>query len=109
MSGLLPMSDGLQATGQHAAADFQGQKRGFGYPKDGVRRGPDRAVTTFRQYSWHAYDSISYRCRSKLNRKEKTMTIGIINAMQKEHEQLAALLEDRQVETRGRFSFTTGT
>lgn len=37
------------------------------------------------------------------------MTIGIINAMQKEHEQLAALLEDRQVETRGRFSFTTGT
>ena len=37
------------------------------------------------------------------------MTIGIINAMQKEHEQLAALLEDRQVETHGRFSFTTGT
>ena len=103
------MPAGLQATGQHAAADFQGQKRGFGYPKDGVRRGPDRAVTTFRQYSWHAYDSISYLCRSKLNRKEKTMTIGIINAMQKEHEQLAALLEDRQVETHGRFSFTTGT
>ena len=102
------MPAGLQATGQHAAADFQGQKRGFGYPKDGVRRGPDRAVTTFRQYSWHAYDSISYLCRSKLNRKEKTMTIGIINAMQKEHAQLAALLTDREEIADGPFQFLRG-
>ena len=33
------MSDGLQAAGQHAAAGSQGQERGFGCPKDGVRRG----------------------------------------------------------------------
>ena len=36
------------------------------------------------------------------------MIIGIINAMQKEHEQLVALLQDRKTEKRGRFSFTTG-
>ena len=37
------------------------------------------------------------------------MTIGIINAMQKEHEQLAALLQGKRVERQGHFSFTTGT
>ena len=37
------------------------------------------------------------------------MTIGIINAMQKEHEQLAALLQDKREERRGRFTLTTGT
>ena len=36
------------------------------------------------------------------------MIIGIINAMQKEHEQLVALLQDRKTEKRGRFSFTIG-
>lgn len=37
------------------------------------------------------------------------MTIGIINAMQKEHEQLAALLHDKQVTHEGHLAFTTGT
>ncbi len=37
------------------------------------------------------------------------MTIGIINAMQKEHEQLAALLQDKQTERDGHLSLTTGT
>ena len=37
------------------------------------------------------------------------MTIGIINAMHKEHEQLVALLADVNEVTHGRFSFTEGT
>ncbi len=37
------------------------------------------------------------------------MTIGIINAMQKEHEQLAAMLQDKQVVRDGHLAFTTGT
>lgn len=42
------------------------------------------------------------------NEFRENMIIGIINAMQKEHEQLVALLQDRKTEKRGRFSFTTG-
>lgn len=38
-----------------------------------------------------------------------TMTIGIINAMQKEHAQIAALLQDAQVTRDGHLAFTTGT
>lgn len=37
------------------------------------------------------------------------MVIGIINAMQKEHEQIVALLQEVQAETVGRSSFVSGT
>ncbi len=41
--------------------------------------------------------------------KRKTMTIGIINAMHKEHEQLVALLENKETVTAGHFTYTLGT
>ncbi len=37
------------------------------------------------------------------------MTIGIINAMHKEHEQLVALLENKETETHGHFTYVLGT
>lgn len=45
----------------------------------------------------------------KPKRGKDNMTIGIINAMQKEHAQITALLQNSQLTTDGHLAFTTGT
>ena len=51
---------------------------------------------------------INFAHEARLNDKTNTMTIAIINAMHKEHEQIVALLSDVKHTSDGRFSFVEG-
>ena len=51
---------------------------------------------------------INFAHEARLNDKTNTMTIAIINAMHKEHEQIVALLSDVKHTSDGKFSFVEG-